>query len=140
MRGRVREQRNETEMFRHGKSRRVWSVSWNTLSKGQGEKNEDKIVKTETCKTRLGKENYVEPRHSIVTKTPNTKTQVMLNEDCIAFDFCKGLKKKNCRLYTVNKPRIGIKTDTGGAALYQYCVILRSVEMHAERRKILKCQ
>ena len=82
--------------------------------------------------------------HSIMTKTrtPTLSNTGTKNKDCIAFDFGKGLKKKNCHLYTVNKPRIGMKADTGGAAQYRYCVISPERRNNACGKKKIcaKCQ
>ena len=93
--------------------------------KGQGEKNEKKIVKTENVKTRL-----------------DCAKKCAKNKDCIAFDFAKGLKNKNCRLYAVNTPRIGIKADTGGLAQYRYCVLSpeRRNDACGKKKICAKCQ
>ena len=99
---------------------------------GQGEKNEGKIVKTETCKTRLSvQRNVRESRHSIVTKTPTPKHRY---EERGLHRVRFAAEEEERRLYTVNKPRIGIKTD-GRCSCIERGSLRAS---HVERRKFVQ--
>eukprot|EP00939_MAST-03C_sp_MAST-3C-sp1_P001238 g1238.t1 len=74
---------------------------------GQGENDKKKILNTLTVKK--GREEC--------------SKHCKKDEDCVAFDYARGLERSNCRLYYVNNPRIAGREDIGGEDNYEYCVL-----------------